>query len=250
MSEERTKAAVAAFQKLHGNDIEALAKDLWLIRTQGRPTAPDAPGHWCDLSADKKSQLRGDIIQLVFDEDNRVRIRRMLRLPLVRELFEARDISFCRAAQLMGCKPEELRLIAKDEEWKARCPQEAHWWATGEGDASLPWDNPKTRFAYESKVDLGAFAPVETEEEDFEWAQAARRESDRKDHAGSPPSSKGAPGETQVSSGASPDTPESPTVLCQRLRGHQDGRRGFPPAEASEAYLEGHAKGRLERDEG
>lgn len=145
MSENKTREAVKAFHERHHGDIEALAKDLWAVRRQGRPTAPDGPGHWGDLSTDERFRLKIEITELVFDEDNRVRIRRMLRLPLVRELFEARDISFSRAAQLLGLSCEGLRLIARDDEWKARCPQEAEWWKTGEGDAGLPWDNPAPR---------------------------------------------------------------------------------------------------------
>lgn len=127
MSEEQTKAALAAFQKQHGKILEVLGKDYWAIRVQSPPSWSDA-----------------ECMAVFFsDAANQARIIRMLRRPLVRELFEARDISFSRAAQLLGMQPEELRLAAKDEKWKARCPQEAHWWATGEGDASMPWDEPK-----------------------------------------------------------------------------------------------------------
>ena len=132
-----------AFYKQHHGDIEALAKDLWAVRAQASPSGLEGPGHWDDLSSEEVFCLKIEVVELIFDEDNRVRIRRMLRAPLVRELFEAHDISFSRAAQLLGMSPRELRIVAKNDEWKPRCPAEAAWWASGQGDESLPWDEPR-----------------------------------------------------------------------------------------------------------
>lgn len=146
-AQEQTKKDEAAFQKEHAADLEALTKDLWVIRRQSRPMGPGTPMSWEQVSFSERSYLLGDVAELLFDPDNQVRIRRMLRLPLVRELFEARDITFSRAAQLLGLKPEELCNIAADEGWKARCEQEAAWWKEGKREPhseaapeKKPWD--------------------------------------------------------------------------------------------------------------
>ena len=128
MSEKDAEAKLKAFQKRHKVDLMRLGEDYWAIRTR---------------TTDTDWRHARFLAELFSDPDNQPRLRRVTGLPLVRELFEACDISFSRAAQLLGMSPEELRIVAQDDGWKPRCPAEAAWWADGQGDESLPWDEPK-----------------------------------------------------------------------------------------------------------
>lgn len=74
MSYEETDARVARFAEKNRDDIEALAKDLWAINQQ----ITGELGLWRDLYPERRKLWKRLVTELLSDESNQVRIKRVL----------------------------------------------------------------------------------------------------------------------------------------------------------------------------